>query len=142
MIGEFLTCTQSQISVILTINSRVAYTDLVSLAASVISAEQQPDPDEQGLFDSSRQPRRRTYLQLGGNATWVFLVFFILLYCVADVLFRYYTLVVDRSFSVGDSSRALVHIGVLIDPLSEPAQKWSSLLEVNLKSRCYLTRRD
>lgn len=46
------------------------------------------------------------------------------------LLFADHSFANDRSFSIGDPSEALVHIGVLIDPLSEPAQKWSSLLEV------------
>jgi hypothetical protein len=35
-----------------------------------------------------------------------------------------------RSFEVGDNSTALYHVAVILDPLSETAQRWSSLLEV------------
>ncbi len=36
-----------------------------------------------------------------------------------------------RAFSIGDNTTALYHFGVLVDPLSEAAQKWSSLFEVS-----------
>ena len=35
-----------------------------------------------------------------------------------------------RLFEVGDNSTALYHVAVILDPLSEIAQRWSSLLEV------------
>lgn len=35
-----------------------------------------------------------------------------------------------RRFEYGDNSTALFHFGVLLDPLSEAAQKWTSLLQV------------
>ena len=35
-----------------------------------------------------------------------------------------------RKFEFGDSERAAFHIGVVLDPVSETAQKWSALLEV------------
>jgi hypothetical protein len=33
-------------------------------------------------------------------------------------------------FQYGDNSTALYHVAVILDPLSETAQRWSSLLEV------------
>lgn len=33
------------------------------------------------------------------------------------------------TYRFGDNSTALLHIGVVVDPLSEAAQRWSSLLE-------------
>ena len=35
-----------------------------------------------------------------------------------------------RSFSIGDPETALLHVTAVIDPISEQAQKWSSLLQV------------
>jgi UDP-glucose:glycoprotein glucosyltransferase len=39
-------------------------------------------------------------------------------------------MVVSRAFESGDPSTALYHVAILLDPLSEAAQKWSSLLGV------------
>ncbi|KAI5117547.1 hypothetical protein M0805_004373 [Coniferiporia weirii] len=81
---------------------RAAYGDLVALASSVISSVQLPDPSEQGLFNNAPRQRQRNYRLLSGNFT---------------------------SFTFGDPSTAAYHVGVLLDPLSEAAQKWSVLLE-------------
>ena len=34
-------------------------------------------------------------------------------------------------FEFGDPETAIYHFGILLDPLSETAQKWSSILEVS-----------
>lgn len=34
------------------------------------------------------------------------------------------------AFNSGNNSTALYHVGVIVDPLSETAQKWSSVIEV------------
>ncbi|KAI0786269.1 UDP-glucose:glycoprotein glucosyltransferase-domain-containing protein [Abortiporus biennis] len=82
---------------------RGIFTDLVSIASSIISAIQVPDPSEAGLFNSGQSKvRRRGYQSLGGDYT---------------------------KFEFGDNSTALFHFGVLLDPLSESAQKWTSILE-------------
>lgn len=39
--------------------------------------------------------------------------------------------ILRRMFELGDNSTALYNVGVIIDPLSETAQKWSSLLHVS-----------
>ncbi|KAJ3505081.1 hypothetical protein NLJ89_g7601 [Agrocybe chaxingu] len=77
--------------------------DIVSLATSVVASSQQPDPSEIGLFDAPLRPRSRGY----------------------DLLLREYTV-----FESGNKATALHRIAVLVDPLSETAQKWSSLLKV------------
>ena len=41
-----------------------------------------------------------------------------------------YLMMAPSAFSIGDNTTALYHFGVLVDPLSEVAQKWSSLFEV------------
>ncbi|KAL5522625.1 hypothetical protein ACEPAG_8642 [Sanghuangporus baumii] len=81
---------------------KTTYVDLVSMASSVISAVQLPDPSEQGLFNTNQRPRQRNYRQLSGNFT---------------------------TFSFGDANTATYHFGVLLDPVSEAAQKWSVFLE-------------
>ncbi|KAL5480943.1 KRE5 [Sanghuangporus weigelae] len=81
---------------------KITYVDLVSMASSVISAVQLPDPSEQGLFSTNQRPRQRNYRQLSGNFT---------------------------SFSFGDPDIATYHFGLLLDPVSEAAQKWSVFLE-------------
>ncbi|KIJ15969.1 glycosyltransferase family 24 protein [Paxillus involutus ATCC 200175] len=44
---------------------------LVSMASSIIYADQQPDPSEAGLFDSAPKPRTQNYRSLSAGYTWV-----------------------------------------------------------------------
>ena len=45
--------------------------------------------------------------------------------------FQYVSLLIERRrFEIGDPSAALYQFGVLLDPVSESAQKWSALLVV------------
>ncbi|RDB27081.1 UDP-glucose:glycoprotein glucosyltransferase [Hypsizygus marmoreus] len=81
---------------------RETYAQLVSMAASVISSIQLPDPSETGLFDAPQRPRSKQYQLLDSEYT---------------------------VFEAGDNITALYHIAVLMDPLSVTAQKWSSLLQ-------------
>ncbi|KAJ3987860.1 glycosyltransferase family 24 protein [Lentinula detonsa] len=81
---------------------RATIAHVVSIASSVISSIQLPDPSEVGLFDAPRRPRNRNYRTLESKYT---------------------------VFEVGDNSTALYQIAVIVDPLSETAQKWSSLLK-------------
>ncbi|KAG2134823.1 glycosyltransferase family 24 protein [Suillus clintonianus] len=80
----------------------VAYANLVSVASSIIYADQQPDPSEAGLFDSAPRPRTSNYRLLSGNST---------------------------KFEFGDRENPLTHLVLLLDPLSEGAQKWITILE-------------
>ncbi|KAG0702039.1 glycosyltransferase family 24 protein [Suillus ampliporus] len=80
----------------------VAYANIISMASSIIYADQQPDPSEVGLFDSAPRPRTRNYRLLSGNYT---------------------------KFEFGDRENALTHLVLLLDPLSEGAQKWIPILE-------------
>ena len=73
------------------------------MSASAISSSHQPDPSEIGLFEKPINPRQRNY----------------------QLLDKEYT-----SFQLGDNSTALYHIAVLVDPLSESGQKWSSIVQV------------
>ncbi|KAG9313493.1 glycosyltransferase family 24 protein [Chiua virens] len=75
--------------------------DLISFASSIIYADQQPDPSEAGLFDTAPKPRTRNYRFLSSVYT---------------------------KLAVGDPSAAQSHIAVLVDPLSEIAQRWSTIL--------------
>jgi UDP-glucose:glycoprotein glucosyltransferase len=46
-----------------------SYADIVSVAASVISAIQQPDPSEFSLLDTPPRPRQRPYRKLEAEYT-------------------------------------------------------------------------
>ncbi|KAI3613174.1 glycoprotein glucosyltransferase [Moniliophthora roreri] len=81
---------------------RTTRTHVISMTSSFIAAIQLPDPSEVGLFETSQRPRQRTYRSLEGTYS---------------------------CFEFGDNTTALYQIGVLLDPLSETAQKWSSLLD-------------
>ncbi|OCH94043.1 glycosyltransferase family 24 protein [Obba rivulosa] len=78
------------------------FEDVVLRASSIISSLQLPDPSEVGLFNAPQRPRRRNYQLLDG---------------------RYST------YTFGDNTTALYHFGVILDPLSETAQKWTAILE-------------
>ena len=43
-----------------------------------------------------------------------------------------------RKFEFGDNSTALLHFALLLDPLSEAAQKYSSLIEVSVPRHIYI----
>ncbi|KAG2028540.1 hypothetical protein BDR03DRAFT_826561, partial [Suillus americanus] len=45
----------------------LAYANLVSVASSIIYADQQPDPSEAGLFDSAPRARTSNYRLLSGS---------------------------------------------------------------------------
>ncbi|KAI0948225.1 hypothetical protein AcW1_009797 [Taiwanofungus camphoratus] len=78
------------------------FSETVSMAASIVSAIQVPDPSESGLFNAPQRTRRRSYQLLDGKYT---------------------------AFMLGDKSASIYHFGILVDPLSEAAQRWSGLLE-------------
>ncbi|CAE6344291.1 unnamed protein product [Rhizoctonia solani] len=81
---------------------RRAYADLIARVSSITSSVSVPDPSEEGLFQSKSLARQRPYNELIGK---------------------------DCTFEIGDNSTALFHIGLLLDPLSESAQKWTSVIE-------------
>ncbi|CAE6460119.1 unnamed protein product [Rhizoctonia solani] len=81
---------------------RPAYADLVARVSSIISSVSVPDPSEEGLFQSKSLARQRPYNELNGK---------------------------DCTFEIGDNSTALFYVGLLLDPLSESAQKWTSIVE-------------
>ena len=91
------------------------------MSSSIISSNQQPDPSQTGLFDTPRKLRQRNYQLILDNYTFVSHV---LRSCSSISSF------VCRAFETGNSSSALYHIAVLLDPISEAAQKWSSLMGV------------
>ncbi|QRV75871.1 glycosyltransferase family 24 protein [Ceratobasidium sp. AG-Ba] len=82
--------------------SRPAFSDLVTRVSSITSAVLVPDPSQEGLFQSKSLVRQRIYQDLVGS---------------------------ECTFEIGDNSTALFHVGILLDPLSEHAQKWSSIIE-------------
>ncbi|EJD40203.1 hypothetical protein AURDEDRAFT_70440 [Auricularia subglabra TFB-10046 SS5] len=80
-----------------------AWADSVAFASSIISAIQIPDPTSVGLFQQQPMPRQRVYrTHLQGN---------------------------HSTFEVGDSSKSIFNFGLLLDPLSEAAQRRVDLLE-------------
>ncbi|KAF9239780.1 glycosyltransferase family 24 protein [Melanogaster broomeanus] len=81
--------------------NRSKHANLISMASSVIYADQQPDPSEAGLFDSVPRTRTQNYRLLSGNYT---------------------------KLEFGYPSTAQSHIALLLDPLSEIAQRWSAIL--------------
>ncbi|KAJ7032380.1 UDP-glucose:glycoprotein glucosyltransferase-domain-containing protein [Mycena alexandri] len=83
-------------------SDRASSANLISMAASVLAALQAPEANGGGIFDPPKRPRQRNYRLLDDQYS---------------------------SFQYGDNSTALYQIAVIIDPLSEMAQKWSSLLE-------------
>ncbi|KAJ3001154.1 hypothetical protein NUW54_g6613 [Trametes sanguinea] len=93
--------------------------ELVSIVSSIIASIQQPDPSEVGLFNAPQRPRLRNYRRLSGTYTYV----------IPSLSQITVTDGTDSAFTIGDNTTALYHVGALIDPLSESAQKWTSLLE-------------
>ena len=96
----------------------------MSIASSIVSSIQQPDPSEAGLFNAPPRPRLRNYQKLGSAYTYVLVLshgFF------PRTLIPYAR---NSGFSIGDNNTAIYHFGVLLDPLSEAAQKFTSLFEV------------
>ncbi|RPD60390.1 glycosyltransferase family 24 protein [Lentinus tigrinus ALCF2SS1-7] len=83
-------------------NNREDAAEITAIASSIVSSIQLPDASEAGLFNAPQRPRLRNYQMLNSAYT---------------------------AFSIGDNTTALYHFGVLVDPLSEAAQKWSSLFE-------------
>ncbi|KAJ7136717.1 glycosyltransferase family 24 protein [Mycena epipterygia] len=83
-------------------SDRATSANLISMCTSVLAAMQAPEANGGGIFDAPKRPRQRNYQLLEDQYS---------------------------SFQYGDNSTALYQIAVLIDPVSEMAQKWSSLLE-------------
>ncbi|KAL1411228.1 killer toxin resistant protein [Vanrija albida] len=79
-----------------------AVANIFAVTSSVISASYMPQGAE-GIFTPLRGARTRGYEQLDDD---------------------------DISFAVGDPKTALLRAAVIIDPISEQAQKWSALLEL------------
>ncbi|KAG8905722.1 hypothetical protein FRC01_008250, partial [Tulasnella sp. 417] len=72
---------------------------MIARISSVILADQIP---ESGMLDMSPTPRARQYLQLESA---------------------------NASFTIGNNETAMFHFGVILNPVSDTAQKYSSLLE-------------
>ncbi|KAJ7342428.1 glycosyltransferase family 24 protein [Mycena albidolilacea] len=83
-------------------SDRASSAHLISMTSSVLAALYAPEANGGGIFDAPKRPRHRNYQMLEDQ---------------------------HSAFEIGDNSTALYHIVALIDPLSEVAQRWSSLLE-------------
>ncbi|KAI0028565.1 glycosyltransferase family 24 protein [Vararia minispora EC-137] len=78
------------------------FSHLVSTAVSIVSDIRIPDPSEASLFNTPLSSRNTGYRKLKGEHT---------------------------QFTLGDEDTALIRFGLVLDTLSEEAQKYSSLLE-------------
>ncbi|KAF8145393.1 hypothetical protein K438DRAFT_547782 [Mycena galopus ATCC 62051] len=83
-------------------SDRASSSHLISMASSVLATLYAPEANGGGIFDAPKRPRQRSY----------------------EILEDQYS-----SFQFGNNSTALYHIAVILDPLSEVGQRWSSLLE-------------
>jgi UDP-glucose:glycoprotein glucosyltransferase len=89
------------------------------MTSSVLAALYAPEANGGGIFDAPKRPRHRNYQMLEDQHSYVL-----------PLLVSINPEVASSAFEIGDNSTALYHIVALIDPLSEVAQRWSSLLEV------------
>jgi hypothetical protein len=103
--------------------SRASFADLVSMSSSIVWSIQLPDHSESGLFDTPTKPRQRSYQLLADNHMFVICVILVQLTQIPFLC---------SAFEFGDDSKALYRIVVLLDPLSEAAQKWPSLVKVGI----------
>ncbi|TCD67335.1 hypothetical protein EIP91_000256 [Steccherinum ochraceum] len=83
-------------------HTRESLATLIASASSIVSSIRLPDPSEAGLFNAPLRPRLRNYQLLGNDYT---------------------------KYEFGRNETAMLHFGFVIDPLSEIAQKWSSIIE-------------
>ncbi|KAI0314345.1 UDP-glucose:glycoprotein glucosyltransferase-domain-containing protein [Amylostereum chailletii] len=79
-----------------------SFSHLVMTLSSIIADIRTPDPSDVGLFNQNVASRSRNYRRLASEFT---------------------------KFEMGNETEALLHFAVLLDPLSEAAQKYTSILE-------------
>ncbi|KAF8164188.1 UDP-glucose:glycoprotein glucosyltransferase-domain-containing protein [Mycena galopus ATCC 62051] len=91
-----------------------SYLDGVSVLATLYA------PEANGAVFSTRRSGQAEELRDTGRSVLVCII-----YCCSYLL----TLRASSSFQFGNNSTALYHIAVILDPLSEVGQRWSSLLE-------------
>ncbi|WRT66985.1 uncharacterized protein IL334_003951 [Kwoniella shivajii] len=80
---------------------RSTFSNLLSVSSSVIASAYQPDSAE-GVFVPAQSARGRSYRQPDDRTL---------------------------SFTLGDPEKAILDIAVIVDPVSENAQKWSTVLQ-------------
>lgn len=91
------------------------------MITSVVSAIQIPDPTSVGLFQQQPQPRQRVYRDyLQGDHRFV-----------AVYGSKFVLMVLRSTFTVGDNSTSIFNFGLLLDPISDSAQRRVDLLEVS-----------
>jgi UDP-glucose:glycoprotein glucosyltransferase len=83
-------------------HDRATSADAVSMVSSVISGLQVEDPSQSGVFNKVPTSRNRNYNFMNSQYT---------------------------AFTIGDNTTALHHFAVILDPLSEQAQRYTSLFE-------------
>nr|XP_018263998.1 UDP-glucose:glycoprotein glucosyltransferase [Kwoniella dejecticola CBS 10117]OBR86156.1 UDP-glucose:glycoprotein glucosyltransferase [Kwoniella dejecticola CBS 10117] len=80
---------------------RSTLSSLLSIASSVIASSYKPDSAE-GIFLPAQVARSRVYTKLDDGT---------------------------MSFTLGDADRAILDVATIVDPISENAQKWSTILQ-------------
>src|SRR4051812_15000423 len=86
-----------------------------------------------GLFEEKELKRDLSFKELKSEHRFEILILnpYQIILCTCNLLYLlYYSKVV-----IGDMEAALYKISVLIDPISETAQKWSTLLKVSNMSK-------
>jgi UDP-glucose:glycoprotein glucosyltransferase len=102
----------------LTHASRATLANLISTVSSVVASAYAPS-DSEGIFTPTQSPRARFYEKLDDGMLWV-----------PSNPIKVLRLIF-RSFHIGDSDTALLHVAAVMDPVSEQAQMWSALLKVS-----------
>ncbi|ODO11431.1 hypothetical protein I350_00211 [Cryptococcus amylolentus CBS 6273] len=85
----------------ITVFDRPTLANLISKTSSVIASAYKPQ-DAEGVYSAAQLPRTRIYERLDTG---------------------------DLSFRLGNQDNALLQVAVVVDPLSERAQKWSPLIK-------------
>lgn len=95
------------------------------MVSSVVSTLQGDDPTRSGMFNKGPVTRSRDYMRM--DSQYRLVPHRICVDCLA--LANPSTI---SAFTVGDNSTALHRFVVVVDPLSEQAQRYTSLFEVLL----------
>jgi UDP-glucose:glycoprotein glucosyltransferase len=95
------------------------------MVSSVVSTLQVEDPTRSGIVNKGPVTRSQDFTRMDDQYTFV--IYRPRVDCLADL--KLYPV---SAFTVGDNTTALHRFVVILDPLSEQAQKYTSLFEVLL----------
>jgi UDP-glucose:glycoprotein glucosyltransferase len=93
------------------------------MVSSIVSTLQVEDPTRSGIVNKGPVTRSQDYTRMDDQYTFVIF---------ALVSVAWLTLYPVSAFTMGDNTTALHRFVVILDPLSEQAQKYTSLFEVLL----------